>query len=104
MYPTFKKCQGKQSIQYSQNVKVLSNCEIKFPGKLGTINAKIHRDIEGKVKTVTISKNPDGRYFASIRHFYLCPQPTASEIELNPAASNFLSNPWRIRRTIQGPS
>jgi putative transposase len=66
MYPTFKKRQGKQSIQYPQNVKVLSDCKIKFPGKLGTVNAKVHRDIEGKVKTVTVSKNPDGRYFASM--------------------------------------
>jgi putative transposase len=75
MYPTFKKRQGKQSIQYPQNVKVLSDCagrgttaraEIKFPGKLGTVDAKVHRDIEGKVKTVTVSKNPDGRYFASM--------------------------------------
>ena len=46
--------------------KVLSDCEIKFPGSLGTVNAKVHRDIEGKVKTVTVSKNPDGRYFASM--------------------------------------
>jgi putative transposase len=66
MYPTFKNRQGKQSIQYPQNVKVLSDCEIKFPGKLGTVTAKVHRDIEGKVKTVTLSKNPDGRYFASM--------------------------------------
>ncbi len=66
MYPTFKTRQGKQSIQYPQNVKVLSNCEIKFPGKLGTVNAKVHRDIVGKVKTVTVSRNPDGRYFASM--------------------------------------
>jgi putative transposase len=66
MYPTFKKRQGKQSIQYPQNVKVLSHCEIKFPGKLGTVKAKVHRDIKGKVKTVTLSKNPDGRYFASM--------------------------------------
>jgi transposase, IS605 OrfB family, central region len=66
MYPTFKKRQGKQSIQYPQNVKVLSNCQIKFPGSLSTVNAKVHRDIEGKVKTVTVSKNPDGRYFASM--------------------------------------
>jgi putative transposase len=66
MYPTFKKRQGKQSIQYPQNVKVLSDCKIKFPGKLGVVEAKVHRDIEGKVKTVTVSKNPDGRYFASM--------------------------------------
>jgi putative transposase len=66
MYPTFKKRQGKQSIQYPQNVKVLSDCEIKFPGKLGVVTAKVHRDINGKVKTVTVSTNPDGRYFASM--------------------------------------
>ncbi|NJM68568.1 MAG: IS200/IS605 family element transposase accessory protein TnpB [Acaryochloris sp. RU_4_1] len=66
MYPTFKKRQGKQSIQYPQNVKILSDYEIKFPGKLGTVNAKVHRDIKGTLKTVTLSKNPDGRYFASM--------------------------------------
>jgi putative transposase len=65
-YPTFKKRQGKQSIQFPQNVKVLSDSEIKFPGNLGTVKAKVHRDINGKFKTVTVSKNPDGRYFASI--------------------------------------
>ncbi|NJM63951.1 MAG: IS200/IS605 family element transposase accessory protein TnpB [Oscillatoriales cyanobacterium RU_3_3] len=66
MYPTFKTRHGKQSIQYPQNVKVLSNCQIKFPGKLGVVAAKVHRGINGKVKTVTLSKNPDGRYFASM--------------------------------------
>ncbi len=79
MYPTFKKRQGKQSIQYPQNVKVLSNCEIKFPGKLGTVNARVHRDIEGKVKTVTVSKNLDGRYFASmlVNDGIECPEPSS---------------------------
>jgi putative transposase len=66
MYPTFKTRHGKQSIQYPQNVKILSNSQIKFPGKLGVVAAKVHRDINGKVKTVTVSKNPDGRYLASI--------------------------------------
>ena len=66
MYPTFKKRQGKQSIHYPQNVKVFGPSEIKFPGNLGTVRAKVHRDINGKVKTVTVSKNPDGRYFASM--------------------------------------
>ncbi len=66
MYPTFKKRQGKQSIQFPQNVKVLNDTEIKFPGKLGAVKAIIHRDIDGEVRTVTVSKNPDGKYFASI--------------------------------------
>ena len=66
MYPTFKKRQGRQGIQFPQNVKVLSDSEIKFPGNLGVVRAKVHRDINGKVKTVTVSKNPDGTYYASM--------------------------------------
>jgi putative transposase len=47
-------------------VKVVSEAAIKFPGSLGPIAAKIHRPIEGKLKTVTVSRNPDGRYYASL--------------------------------------
>jgi putative transposase len=65
-YPTFKKRQGRQSMQYPQNVKILSNAEIKFPGNLGTVKAKIHRDCVGTLRTVTVSKMPDGRYYASL--------------------------------------
>lgn len=65
-YPTFKSRYGRQSIQYPQNVKILSDSEIKFPGNLGTVKAKIHRDCVGKLKTVTVSKMPDGRYYASL--------------------------------------
>jgi putative transposase len=65
-YPTFKKRQGRQSMQYPQNVKILSNAEIKFPGNLGVVKAKIHRDCVGILRTVTVSKMPDGRYYASL--------------------------------------
>jgi putative transposase len=65
-YPTFKKRQGKQSMQYPQNVKILSHAEIKFPGNLGVVKAKIHRDCVGTLRTVTVSKMPDGRYYASL--------------------------------------
>jgi len=65
-YPSFKSRHGRQSIQYPQNVKILSNAAIKFPGHLGTMKAKIHRDSVGKLKTVTVSKMPDGRYYASL--------------------------------------
>ncbi|KAB8320368.1 IS200/IS605 family element transposase accessory protein TnpB [Tolypothrix campylonemoides VB511288] len=65
-YPSLKKRHGRQSLQYPANVKILSDDEIKFPGKLGTVKAKIHRDYTGKLKTVTVSKMPDGRYYASL--------------------------------------
>ncbi|WP_228016125.1 RNA-guided endonuclease InsQ/TnpB family protein [Synechocystis salina] len=63
-YPRFKSKHGRQSISYPQNVKVVDN-GIKFP-KIGKVDAVIHRDIEGAVKTVTVSMNAKGQYFASV--------------------------------------
>jgi putative transposase len=63
-YPRFKSKHGNQSIQYPQNVKVLAS-SLTLP-KIGVVKAIIHRPIEGKIKTVTISKNCCDQYFASI--------------------------------------
>lgn len=64
-FPRYKSKHGKQSIQYPQNVKVLEGF-VQFPGKVGKIKAKLHRNIEGTIKTVTVSLEPSGKYFASI--------------------------------------
>lgn len=63
-YPRFKSKHGKQSLSYPQNVKVLEHA-IKFP-KMGEVTAVIHRPPEGQVKTVTITQNARGHYFASV--------------------------------------
>ncbi len=63
-YPRFKSRHGKQSLQYPSNVKIEGDC-LRVP-KIGLIYAKIHRPIEGKLKTVTITKNCCDQYFASI--------------------------------------
>lgn len=67
-YPNFKSKHGKQSIQYPQNVKLMPpDSVIKFPGNLGIIKAVFHQELpKAKFTSVTISKNPDGRYYASI--------------------------------------
>ncbi|MDP8964554.1 MAG: transposase, partial [Cyanobacteriota bacterium] len=64
-YPRFKSKKGRQSIQYPQSVKVVNN-SLKFPGRVGTVKAKLHRPVEGTIKTVTVSVNPSGKYYASI--------------------------------------
>ena len=64
-FPRFKSKHGRQSIQYPQNVKIVDG-NVKLPGNIGIVKAKIHRPIERKIKTVTISKTPSGKYFASI--------------------------------------
>ncbi|MEQ9551943.1 MAG: RNA-guided endonuclease TnpB family protein [Coleofasciculus sp. G3-WIS-01] len=64
-YPRFKAKRNKQSIQYPQSVKVVDGC-LKFPGRVAKVKAKIHRPIEGTIKTVTVSMTPSGKYYASV--------------------------------------
>lgn len=64
-YPGFKARKNRQSIQYPQSVKIVDSC-LKFPGRVGLVKAKIHRPIEGTIKTVTVSMTPSGKYFASV--------------------------------------
>jgi len=63
-FPNFKTKHRKQSITYPQNVSIVDN-GIKFP-KMGVVYAKIHREIKGSIKSVTVSQNCQGHYYASI--------------------------------------
>ncbi len=64
-YPRFKSYQGKQSIQFPQSVKIVDG-ELKLPKINGLVKASIHRIFEGEIKTVTISRTPSGKYYASL--------------------------------------
>lgn len=64
-FPNFKSKHGKQTIQYPQGIKIVDDRKLFLP-KIGHVKAKVHREIIGKIKTVTISKTPSGKYFASI--------------------------------------
>lgn len=63
-FPKFKSKHDKQSIQYPQNVTVVGD-SLNIP-KIGIVKAVFHREIKGVIKTVTISKTPTDKYFASI--------------------------------------
>ena len=62
--PRFKAKKNQQSISFPQNVSIVGEY-LKIP-KVGLVKAKITQDIEGEIKTVTISVNPSGKYYASI--------------------------------------
>jgi putative transposase len=93
-FPKFKSKHGKQSVQYPQNVKIVDgnvnasaslsidperSRGVKLPGDIGVVRAKIHRPIDGNIKTVTISKTPSGKYFASILTEIEGENPSTSE-------------------------
>ncbi|EFF7471791.1 transposase, partial [Escherichia coli] len=63
-FPTFKRKHGKQSSYHCIGVKVLDNA-IKIP-KLPPIEARIHRELHGKLKSITLSRSAAGKYYASI--------------------------------------
>jgi len=63
-FPRFKTKYGKQSCQYPQGVKIQDN--LIFLPKIGWVKAIIHREAIGTIKTVTISKDATGDYFASV--------------------------------------
>lgn len=62
-FPVFKSKHGKQS-SYHPNGKVLTDA-IQLP-KIPPIRANIHREIVGKVSSITITRNTAGKYYASI--------------------------------------
>jgi len=66
-FPKFKsKHKGSQSFSVPQSVNV-DNDRLIIPkfGKSG-IKINVHREIEGTIKSATISRTPTGKYFASI--------------------------------------
>lgn len=62
-YPNFKKKQNRQSIRFPQGCK-LKDDVLVLP-KIGKVHCKVSRKPEGNLKSVTVSVNPSGEYFAS---------------------------------------
>lgn len=63
-YPQFKRRHGKQSSYHCVGVKVLDGA-IKLP-KMKPVEANIHREIIGTVKSITVTLSRTGKFHASI--------------------------------------
>ncbi|ODS13711.1 RNA-guided endonuclease TnpB family protein [Pseudoalteromonas tetraodonis] len=63
-YPQFKRRHSKQSSYHCVGVKVLDGA-IKLP-KMKPVEANIHREIIGEVKSITLSLSNTGKFYASI--------------------------------------
>ncbi len=63
-FPCFKKLHGKQSSYHCTSIKAESEL-IKIP-KCSPIKARIHRDITGTLKSITLSRTKTGKYYASL--------------------------------------
>lgn len=65
-FPRFKsKWRGKQSFAVPQNVKI-NDGRLMIPKFKGGIRMKYHREVEGKIKSATVSRTPTGKYYVSV--------------------------------------
>ena len=62
--PRFKSKHGKQSSYHCMSVNVGENW-VKIP-KCEPIKARIHREITGTIKSITLTKTPTGKFYASV--------------------------------------
>ena len=63
-YPKFKRKHGKQSSYHCMSVSA-GESWIKVP-KMKPIKARIHREITGAIKSITLSRTVTGKYYASL--------------------------------------
>lgn len=64
-FPSFKKKSNNQSFRVPQHIS-LKGDRIHIPKFKDGIPITLHRKLEGEIKSVTISKTPTDKYFASI--------------------------------------
>lgn len=63
-FPAFKRKHGRQSSYHCVGIKVLDGA-IKIP-KISPIEARLHREITGTLKSITLSRSATGKYYTSL--------------------------------------
>ncbi|MDJ0797223.1 MAG: RNA-guided endonuclease TnpB family protein [Calothrix sp. MO_167.B12] len=63
-FPKFKSKHSKQSIRFPESCST-KNSGLKLP-KLGIVKASLSKNVNGKIKSVTVSKTSTDKYFAAI--------------------------------------
>ncbi len=75
-YPQFKHKRDKHSFRVPQGFKLDAKAERLMLPKLPPIRIVLHRPIQGTLRSVTVSRSPSGRYFASLLCEADVPEPT----------------------------
>lgn len=113
-FPTLKSRKGRQSFQCPQSCTADFEKGVLHIPKVKGIRAKFHRQFAGKVKTVTVSRTPTGKHFASILVEQEGEEPTLAPVTentlgLDVGLKHFLItsdgekvvNPKHLRRTAK---
>lgn len=90
-YPVYKKRSNKQSVRYEKTAFVFKNGKLKLAKQDKFMKVKFSRPINGEVSSITVSKNPDGKYFASflVKEQFQPSAKTAKQIALDLGIKDF---------------
>ena len=91
-YPAFKKKRGYQSAEYTRSAFKWNDGKLTLARHKEPLNIRWSREIPDKPTTVTVSKDPAGRYFVSL----LC----SEETETLPASKNSVGIDLGIKDSI----
>src|SRR5689334_16204536 len=64
-FPRFRSRSRYRSFTFPQSGFAIESGKLKL-SKIGKVKIKLHREIEGKIKTCTISQSPTGKWFACL--------------------------------------
>ncbi len=69
-FPKFKKKKSKQTVNIPQHFVIervsKKRGQLKIPKLKTQIPIKMHRDVEGQIRSISITKTPDGRYYLNV--------------------------------------
>ena len=69
-FPKFKKKKSKQTVHIPQHFSIervsKKRGQLKIPKLKTPIPIKMHRDIKGEIRSISITKTPDGRYYLNV--------------------------------------
>ncbi len=91
MFPRFKSRRKKNTFTVPQSGKLIGNY-ISIPKFTNNIKCIVHREVKGKVGTMTFSKTPSGQYFVSILTEQECvPMPkTGKQVGIDLGIKDFV--------------
>lgn len=81
-FPRFKRKTSKQTSYHCTSISVGDNW-IKVPKLKSSIKAKVHRKLNGQLKSITLSRSSTGKYYASLSYELNAASPAIIE-SLNP--------------------
>ena len=90
-FPTFKKRSNKQSARYVKSAFTFKNGQLKLAKQDKFMKVKFSRPLTGDINSLTVSKDPDGKYYVSflVKETYQPPNKSAKQIAIDLGIKDF---------------